>query len=94
MNKEYFEIHSAEYTENNRNFYILKSITKDLTEIKALLPQPTKMTEKDKRDATLSEVVDIIIDNGSPDYDKKMHAQKAHNAIKKLEELTGREFMS
>lgn len=80
-------------TENNRNFYILKSITKDLTEIKALLPKPTKMTEEDKRDATLSEVVDLIIDNGSPDYDKKIHAQKAHNAIKKLEEIAGREFM-
>lgn len=72
-------------TENNRNFYILKSITKDLTEIKALLPKPTKMTEEDKRDATLSKVVDLIIDNGSPDYDKKIHAQKVLNAIKKLE---------
>jgi len=51
------------------------------------------MTEEDKRDAVLSEVVDLIIDNGSPDYDKKIHAQKAHNAIKKLEEMTGREFM-
>lgn len=81
-------------TENNRNFYILKSITKDLTEIKALLPKPTKMTEEDKRDAKLSEVIDIIIDNGSPDYDKKMHAKKAHEAVKKLEELTGRGFMS
>lgn len=81
-------------TENNRNFYILKSITKDLTEIKALLPKPTKMTDEDKRDAKLSKVVDIIIDNGSPDYDKKMHAQKAYNAIKKLEEITGRELMS
>lgn len=80
-------------TENNRNFYVLTSITKDLTEIKALLPKPTKMTEEDKRDAVLSEVVDLIIDNGSPDYDKKIHAQKAHNAIKKLEEMTGREFM-
>lgn len=80
-------------TENNRNFYILKSITKDLTEIKALLPKPTKMTEEDKRDATLSKVVDLIIDNGSPDYDKKIHAQKSLNAIKKLEEITGREFM-
>lgn len=81
-------------TENNRNFYILKSITKDLTEIKALLPKPTKMTEEDKRDAKLSEVIDIIIDNGSPDYDKKMHAKKAHEAVKKLEELRGHGFMS
>lgn len=81
-------------TENNRNFYILKSITKDLTEIKELLPKPTKMTDEDKRDAKLSEVIDIIIDNGSPDYDKKIHAKKARDAIKKLETITGREFMS
>ena len=38
------------------------NVVKDLTEIKALLPKPTKMTEEDKRDATLSKVVDLIID--------------------------------
>lgn len=76
---------------NHRPYYVLMSITKDLTQIKASLPKIQKASPKDERDIKISEIVDII-DNGAPDYDKKIHAQKAHDAMKRIEAWASQDY--
>lgn len=81
--------------ENNRNFYILTSITTDASKLPKL-PVMSAFTAEEKRDKRLSEISDNadisaipdIIDNGSPEYDKALHKLKAKEAMARLNAMT------
>lgn len=70
--------------DNKHNFYEVTYIAKDLKEINKIIPKTNKATERAKRNAKVSEIIDNVAEM-YPQYDPEERARKAKEAIAKIE---------